>query len=303
MGYRVNYDVFRAFENVPDIMGLDLTRKNRSLWYGACYMNGENHAFRKDKIKVNIYNRDIWVHEEGGSSIPLAQWLVQYGRASDYREAYDILEDKMKPLQNFTFVKKSILISQYVPKSVVVAMKQFDLRKCALFRWMCTLFAEDDVREVWDMYNVTTDSKGLAVFWYADDDGRIAFDKRVKYKEDGHRDKSFGGTREYRTADGFISRPYFGAHLVKDSDEVKICESEKSCLLATLAYGGTWLATGGKTSLKTIYTNSKLYPDYDAVIDWRRKGGEIVEWWQGWDACGKTSDIGDLIEWSIKHKQ
>ena len=297
MQRRPIYLVSRAFEQVPSIMGLDLTRKRPDLWQGGYYLTGEHHSYRRDKMKVAIYNGDIWVHEEGGISQSLATWLVNNGRAADYREAYRILDCKSKPLDVQRFFEKRKIVASYVPRSVVDAMGQFDLRKCPLFRWMCTLFPEDRVREVWDMYNVTTDSQGLSVFWYADSEGRIAFDKRVKYREDGHRDKSFGGTREYRTADGFTARPYFGAHLVKEGDEVRICESEKSVLLASLAYGGVWLATGGKNNLKDV-TNAKLYPDKDAYEEWSHKG-ECVPWFEDWHECGATSDIGDLIEWKV----
>ena len=291
------YNVLRAFEQVPSIMGLDLTRKRNDMWWGGYYLTGEQHSYRRDKMKVAIYNGDIWVHEEGGVSQSLATWLVNNGRAADYREAYRILDCKGKPLDVQRFFEKRKVVASYVPRSVVDAMGQFDLRKCPLFRWMCTLFPEDRVREVWNMYNVTTDTRGLACFWYADSQGRIAYDKRVRFKEDGHRDKSFGGTREYRTADGFTARPYFGAHLVKGGEEVRICEAEKSALLYTLATSKVMLATGGNGNLKDV-ANAKLYPDYDAREEWERKGS-VVEWWQGWSECGETSDIGDLIEWKV----
>ena len=271
------------------------------MWWGGYYLTGEQHSYRRDKMKVAIYNGDIWVHEEGGVSQSLATWLVNNGRASDYREAYRILDCKGKPLDVQRFFEKRKVVASYVPRSVVDAMGQFDLRKCPLFRWMCTLFPEDRVREVWEMYNVTTDSKGLACFWYVDSEGRIAYDKRVAYKEDGHRDKSFGGTREYRTADGFTARPYFGAHLVKEGEEVNIVESEKTALACACYLGGTWLAVGGKNNLKDV-ANAKLYPDYDAREEWSHNGS-VVEWWQGWSECGETSDIGDLIEWKVKNRK
>ena len=295
------YNVLRAFEQVPSIMGLDLTRKRNDMWWGGYYLTGEQHSYRRDKMKVAIYNGDIWVHEEGGVSQSLATWLVNNGRATDYCEAYRILDCKGKPLDVQRFFEKRKVVASYVPKSVVDAMGQFDLRKCPLFRWMCTLFPEDRVREVWEMYNVTTDSKGLACFWYVDSEGRIAYDKRVAYKEDGHRDKSFGGTREYRTADGFTARPYFGAHLVKEGEEVNIVESEKTALACACYLGGTWLAVGGKNNLKDV-ANAKLYPDYDAREEWSHNGS-VVEWWQGWSECGETSDIGDLIEWKVKNRK
>ena len=296
------YNVLRAFEQVPSIMGLNLTRKRNDMWLGGYYLTGEQHSYRRDKMKVAIYNGDIWVHEEGGVSQSLATWLVNNGRAADYREAYRILDCKGKPLDVQRFFEKRKVVASYVPRSVVDAMGQFDLRKCPLFRWMCTLFPENRVREVWKMYNVTTDSQQNAVFWYADSKGNIAFDKRIAYKEDGHRDKNHFPPREYRTADGFTARPYFGAHLVKEGEEVRICEAEKSALLYTLATSKVMLATGGKGNLKDV-ANAKLYPDYDARQEWldRANGkAEVVEWWQGWHECGATSDIGDLIEWKVK---
>lgn len=293
------YNVLRAFEQVPSIMGLDLTRKRNDMWWGGYYLTGEQHSYRRDKMKVAIYNGDIWVHEEGGVSQSLATWLVNNGRATDYREAYRILDCKGKPLDVQRFFEKRKVVASYVPRSVVDAMGQFDLRKCPLFRWMCTLFPEDRVREVWKMYNVTTDSKQNAVFWYADSEGRIAFDKRIAYKEDGHRDKNHFPPREYRTADGFTARPYFGAHLVKEGEEVRICEAEKSALLFTLATSKVMLATGGKGNLKDV-ANAKLYPDRDAYEEWSAKG--VCEpWFEGWPECGETSDIGDLIEWKVKN--
>lgn len=295
------YNVLRAFEQVPSIMGLDLTRKRNDMWWGGYYLTGEQHSYRRDKMKVAIYNGDIWVHEEGGVSQSLATWLVNNGRAADYREAYRILDCKGKPLDVQRFFEKRKVVASYVPRSVVDAMGQFDLRKCPLFRWMCTLFPEDRVREVWKMYNVTTDSQQNAVFWYADSKGRIAFDKRIAYKEDGHRDKNHFPPREYRTADGFTARPYFGAHLVKEGEEVRICEAEKSALLYTLATSKVMLATGGKGNLKDV-ANAKLYPDKDAYEEWSAKG-TCDPWFEGWSECGETSDIGDLIEWKVKNNQ
>jgi hypothetical protein len=93
--------------------------------------------------------------------------------------------------------------------------------------------------------------------------------------------------------------------LVKEGEEVNIVESEKTALACACYLGGTWLAVGGKNNLKDV-ANAKLYPDYDARQEWfdRTNGkAEVVEWWQGWSECGETSDIGDLIEWKIRHNQ
>ena len=292
------FDLLRAFEQVPKIMGLDLTRKRSDVWWGGYYLDGSPHPYRKDKMKVAVYNRNIWVHEEGGQSQSIATWLVNNGRAADYADAYRILDCKSTPLDVCRFFEQKTNIVNYVPRSVVEAMAQFDLKKCPLFRWMCTLFPEDRVREVWKMYNVTTDTNGYAVFWYVDASGRVAFDKRIAYREDGHRDKNYFPPRAYRSADGFTARPYFGAHLVSE-EPVNIVESEKSCLLATRAYGGIWVATGGKNNLKKA-ENARLYPDIDAASEWAEKG-PVVEWWENWNEVGSTSDIGDMIVWNLTH--
>lgn len=295
------YDKLRAFEQIPNIMGLDLTRKRQDLWWGAYYLDGQPHAYRRDKMKVTLYNAEIWVHEEGGVTQSIATWLVNNGRATDYREAYRILDCKGKPIDVTRIFTNKPKVASYVPRSVVDAMGQFDLRKCPLFRWMCTLFPEDRVREVWKMYNVTTDSKGNTCYWYVNGNNQVCFDKRILYLENGHRDKNYFPPRTYQINDGYTARCYFGSHLINSGDIVRICESEKTALIYTLATSKIMLATGGKGNLRDV-ANAKLYPDYDAREEWSHKGS-VVEWWQGWSECGETSDIGDLIEWQIRHNQ
>jgi hypothetical protein len=256
-------------------------------------------------MKVAIYNGDIWVHEEGGVSQSLATWLVNNGRAADYREAYRILDCKGKPLDVQRFFEKRKVVASYVPRSVVDAIAQIDLNKCPLFRWMCTLFPENRVREVWKMYNVTTDSKGNTCYWYVNGNNQVCFDKRILYLENGHRDKNYFPPREYRIAEGYTARCYFGSHLINSGDVVRICESEKTALIYTLATSKIMLATGGKGNLSDIDNSTLLYPDYDAIEDWRSRSkneDNVVDWWSEWDNCGATSDIGDLIVDKIKRR-
>ena len=131
------------------------------------------------------------------------------------------------------------------------------------------------------------------MFWYTDADGKICYDKRIKYLESGKRDKAYGGSRKFKTADGYTARPYFGAHLVEKGLPVNIVESEKSCLICCLYYGGVWLATGGKTNLKDVPDECVLWPDIDAISEWQGKGN-VMEWWSG-EAVGEHDDIADLI--------
>lgn len=298
-----SYRVHKAFESIPSIMGLELTRHGNK-WEGGYYINGDKHMFRRDKLKVTKWKNSIWVFEEGGEGMSLTTWLQRYGGASDYWAAVDIIEGKQQPFIWEGHVKRDAAKVRYVGKDVLDGARRFDLNGCSLFRWMCTLFPEERVREVWDKYNVTTDSHGNAVFWYTDQNGRILYDKRILYKEDGHRDKTFFPGRQFRVGDGYSARCYFGACLADDGRKAFICESEKSALLASLYYGGRrFLATGGKGNLREVERNMMLVPDMDARMEWEEKG-EVWRWWEKWglpiEQIPDHADIGDMIEWRLK---
>ena len=63
------------------------------MWWGGYYLTGEQHSYRRDKMKVAIYNGDIWVHEEGGVSQSLATWLVNNGRICGFNSFYNVGAD------------------------------------------------------------------------------------------------------------------------------------------------------------------------------------------------------------------
>lgn len=293
-------DWYRIYQRLPEIMGLEFTRKGNK-WEGGYYIDGRPHPFRRDKLKATVWKNMIWIHEEGGESMSILSWLTQYGGASDMRHAYDIIEGKDKPLLVVPDYRKEIIETKYVSRDILSGLSAYPLEKCPLYRWMCSLFAEDQVAEVWHRYNVTTDSSGLAVFWYVDRQGRICHDKRVRYFATGHRDKTFGGSREFTTAKGYNARCYFGSHLIKEGESINVVESEKTAILATLYYGGTWIATGGKNALRSQEKGVFLYPDIDAAEEWREKG-DVVEWWHVWEHPTETGDIGDMIV-DIKRKE
>lgn len=290
--YINDIDWIRVFQRVPEITGLDLTLRGKA-WEGRYYINTEPHPYKQDKLKIKLYDGCVWLHEQGGPSMSLPTWLTQHGGANDYKHAFEIIRGKDKPLtQRPEFVAKKEQIN-YVSPDVLQGAKAYDLNKCTLFRWMCTLFPEADVRRVWDMYNVTTNNRGEAVFWYIDAEGRVCYDKIMRYLESGKRDKAYGGSRKFKTADGYTARPYFGAHLVEKGLPVNIVESEKSCLICCLYYGGVWLATGGKTNLKDVPDECVLWPDIDAIPEWQGKGN-VKEWWLG-ETVEEHDDIADLI--------
>ena len=305
--YRGMYDPLVALNNAGKLMGMELESCGVNELCGPYYLDGARHAYRRDKLKVFISRGNVWVYEEGGRGVSLQQWLVEFGGASDYKDAIRMIKGESQAIVwNREVRQKAAGEIRYVEPAVLRGAKGYDLRSCALFRWMSGMFGEEKVRKVWNMYNVTTDSKGNCAFWYVDQQGRILFDKRILYREDGHRDREFFPGRQYRVADGYSGRCYFGACLPDDGKKVYVCESEKSALLGALYWGRKFLATGGKSNLREIEPNMLLVPDLDAIEEWSDHG-EVFAWWKKWgiprSEMGSHADIGDMVEWKMKNNK
>ena len=290
-------DYNRVFARIPEIMRLDLTFKNNA-WEGRYYITGEPHPYKRDKLRVKLYN-GIWVHEQGGESMSLVKWLVTYGGCDTYKDAFALIRGNDVKLNDFHYDNKEKEI-RYVSKSDMDALMSFPYDRCPLYIWMSGLFGDDNVRTTWLRYNVCTDSLGRAVFLYVDKEGRILHDKRISYLYEGHRNRKYGASRQYKVGDGYIGRCLFGEHLIADTDVINVVESEKSALLASSMWGirkGLWIATGGKSNIGLISDikdkNVRLFPDMDAADEWA-KHGDVVEWWKGFE-LDEHSDIGDLI--------
>ena len=303
--YINDIDWIRVFQRVPEITGLDLTLRGKA-WEGRYYITTEPHPYKQDKLKIKLYDGCVWLHEQGGPSMSLPTWLTQHGGANDYKHAFEIIRGKDKPLtQRPEYVAKKEQIN-YVSPDVLRGAKAYDLNKCPLFRWFCTIFPKQKVKDAFELYSVTTDNKGLAVFWIIDKDGRILHDKRMRYCDNGHRDKTFGGTRKYKVTDGYVGRSYFGENLVSGNNEnILVVESERTAIFLYLVTGKITIATGGKTNLRTKNDRFVCYPDKDAFNDWLLTGNTCIPWFEGWELpdCQQpeNSDILDMIEWRINN--
>lgn len=304
MGRKELIDLYSVMQNVPALMGLDLVYKGNA-WEGRYYITGERHPYKRDKLKIKAWNGNIWVHEQGGQSMSLQTWLQAYGGASDWKDAIDMMRGHSKPQpQMLSEMIRKNGETQYVSHEQFEKLEQYELERCPLFTWMCRLFGENKVRQVWKRYNVTTDYYGNAVFWVFDADGNIYYDKRIKYLDTGKRDKAFGAMRKFKVGDGYTARGLFGGHLIQDNEQINVVESEKSCLLCALFYGGLWVATGGKSNLRDIDERMVLYADKDAVEEWSNRGATVAEWWLDKDAAGigDTGDVGDLVVAKLRKK-
>lgn len=292
------YDVGAAMRNAPAILGMEL-RKNGTQLVGQYYITGEPHPFRRDKIKVFPWKGRVFVQEEGGPCLSLENWLEEYGGAADYKEALRMINGQSQALHWSGETRAhEVMVQKFVPKEAVVGAANYDLKKCNLFNWMCSMFPEEDVRRVWKEYNVTTDSHGNCVYWYTDKDGKVLFDKRILYADNGHRRKDFFPGRQYRVADGYSGHCLFGDNLPDDGKKVFICESEKSALLGRLYFGRKFLATGGKSNLREVGDNAILMPDIDGISEWSGKG-TVWPWWEKYglpmEQIPAHADIGDYI--------
>lgn len=295
-------DLYAVMQHIPEMLDLEL-RWNKGAWEGRYYLDGSRHPYKKDKLKIKFWKNSngcsIWLHEQGGESISLQNWLQRYGGAADWKEAMSMIRGNSMPdarLMSLVRTGSEEHEVKYISIKDYKACALFDVRRCPLFMWMAGIFGENSVRDIWDKYHVTTDSEGLAVFWYTNTDGKICYDKRMRYKYDGHRDKTFGGTRKYITAKGYTERPLFGSHLIGDSKDICVVESEKTALICALRYPNkVWVGTGGKNNLRRVESDMILYPDMDAVDYWRSKGANIEEWWIGCENIGEHDDIADEI--------
>lgn len=304
---RGEYDPLTALQNAGKLMGMELKPAGPGRLCGPYYLDGALHPWRKDKIKVFVSRGEVWVYEEGGRGISLPRWLIEFGGAANWKDAIRMIKGESQAIcwghEMRQMIKPDV---KYVEAAVLRGAKAYPLESCPLFRWMCGLFPEDRVREAWDRYNVTTDSNGLAVFWVLDRNGRILHDKRMKYLPTGRRDKNFGGTRWYKTADGFTGRAFFGSHLIPDDNsDILVTESEKSAIGLYLWTGKTVVATAGKSNLREKDPRLLCYPDKDGFEDWEATGNRCVRWFDEWELPYEqqppTSDVMDMIEWKILH--
>lgn len=297
--FRFAYDPVAALNNAERLMGMELKQNGKGL-QGGYYLNGDKHAYRNDKLKVFISRGSVWVSEEGGRCISLPQWLIEFGGASDFKDAIRIIKGQPQEIEwHREFREKEQPKGLYVNPDVLRGAKAYDLNYSPLYRHMCTLFPEQRVKSVWEAYNVTANSKGATVFWYLNPDGKICHDKVCWYLEDGHRNKNMSMGRQFRVGDGYTENPMFGSHFKKKPKG--ILESEKSALYASCYFGGVWLATGGKGNLRDP-GDIPLYPDRDAEELWSHLG-DCVDWYSDWPECGDHSDLGDKIEWLVLHNK
>lgn len=297
-----SYDVHGVFEHIPEILKMELSRRGDH-WEGGYYLNGERHLYRRDKFKVTKWKNDVWLHEEGGESRSITRWLMEFGGAEDYWDAVRMLRLEKSPIVlDRDFRSPSRKIELAVDPEVLKAAKLWERTRCPLYTWMVSLFGKEEVDAAWDLFNVTTDQRGHAVFWFVSPEGKILHDKRMTYLPNGHRDKDANPSRYFQSAKGYTGRCYFGANLWVDEPKVYCCESEKTALLFYLRYKKPVMAAGGKNALHEADPRLILLPDMDARSTWSARGS-VAEWWKHYPDIGDHDDIGDAIARDVERRK
>lgn len=286
----------KIFEILPEITGLPWKRKGNR-YYAACYIDG-TPSKRWDKLTASMLGtkNGICIHEQGGSSESLLEWIRMRHCGGDYKKAFQILDRDL----SFIHVPppRPELPSRFVNQNEV---KRSDLRHCNLFNYLCTVWDDKRVRQAYELYSVTpvyTRSGWATCFWYRDHEGNYLHDKIIKYGNNGKRDRSFTGFRKYKTDDGYRHRGLFGSHLLKDyKGKVRVVESEKTALIFYLEYGDVCLASGGVHNLKEIEPDWVLLRDMDSAGEtWKTKWPfQCPDWFDYFHGVEEGDDIGDAI--------
>ena len=293
-------DYNRVFANIVEITNLPLKQKGRS-WIGACKMNGATHE-RPNKLIISLKGGSVVMLEQGGECISVARWLVDYGGCnkhldskSNYKDAFDILRG-CKP-SSFVYYNKEVVVeSIFVDQKQMDNTSHTDHSRNNLFIWLSSMFGENAVKEAFSLYRVRTDKWNNTVFWNINKQGKICFDKRMKYQPNGKRDHQFGGSRLFKVGKGYRKRCYFGSHLLGREGKVRLVESEKTALIGHLACGGVWIASGGANNLLEVDKDWVVYADNDeAGRKWEEQFPEQCMAWYKGSGVAEGDDIGDFI--------
>jgi len=142
-----------------------------------------------------------------------------------------------------------------------------------------------DYTAIFERYKIGSTKHGSTIFFQFDG-ANFRTGKKIKYLENGHRDKSvmppvgwlhkiqpdFDETKQE------LRQCFFGRHLLSDSETVCIVESEKTAIVcAGIFKNAVWMATGGRTQLSGVRLSELsqkkvlLFPDSDSVDFWTDK--------------------------------
>lgn len=180
---------------------------------------------------------------------------------------------------------------QPMPRQVLQPLRfapaAIDVQPSALYTYAKNLLTEIDALLAWTMYRVGAVGN-RTIFWQIDERNEIRAGKAIRYKADGHRDRSavppvqwchkMAAFDRLHTGDE-LQQCFFGQHLLTERGKnVAIVESEKTALcMSRIAPQYIWLACGGSQLLKNEERHKvlqgykvTLFPDHGQFFNWQR---------------------------------
>ena len=340
-------DAARIEEVVGDFPDVDLKKKGVR-YLGLCPFHDDRHKgsfvvlprrIRNNKVEGNCFKCFSCGAKSGVVDFVMKHEQLSYPDAIRWiGKKYSIETD----MQDFNYTPPSPrpapppLQPLRLPMGLVERTEKTD--GDLLVHWIKTGINWDYIQrkridEVLKDYHVGHGKNGHTIFWQLDDRGEVRTGKMMKYRTDGHRDKTaqwnFDWIHSALFRDQRLTQwsedkqeaqlTFFGMHLLNRYPHatVNIVESEKTAVLMAIAYGNhatqVWMACGGlemlsAERLKPITIQGRqivLFPDRDGVGKWRAKAAQlqyknimlneqpVTEWWKPED--GEKADIADVV--------
>lgn len=299
--------------NIPKITALPFVFRYKR-WEGAFYIDGSPHH-QQDKTKVYMWNGKPRIMEQGGVNMSLVDWLIEYKKIS-LKEAMQTIESGNA--SDTHFVKERQKSHRYVSEKDLLFWQPENGHNSTFFTWLCTLFPNEKVLDVFNEYRVGQMYGDVTIFFYINRQDQICHDNRIRYSNVGKRVAEW---RKYKVTDGFTDRCYFGDHLLNDwKGKVGVVESEKAAIIMRLFRPDyLWLACGGASKLN-LERKEQLFPDYDRgglqgfecrlcpksrTCEIKRNRpiesclGNCVYWWT---AGGKLEEGWGVDDWFLNNK-
>ena len=290
--------------DIVDVVGDFVTLKKKGVRYtGLCPFHKDRHDGNFIVHPVKQCYKCFTCGAKGG----VVDFLMNHEKLS-YPDAIRYLGKKYNietDMNDFNYTpppprpKPEPLPTLELPKHIM-ADTLLNVEKSTLVRWIRTGINWDYAQRkridgVLNEYAVGCSKQGMTVFWQMDEKGWLRTGKMMRYREDGHRDKSQGYNFDWihsalsRTkkiydqegnivSEGPLPHPdlfdpekqevkptFFGMHLLNHYPhaEIHLVESEKTAILMAIAYGNhqrqLWIACGGLEML----TRERLQPIID----------------------------------------
>jgi Domain of unknown function (DUF6371)/CHC2 zinc finger len=160
----------------------------------------------------------------------------------------------------------------------------------SLFKFLVDRFSFEEINGVFKKYMIGVGNlhpvwTNFLIYWQIDIETYIRSGKYMRYKRDGHRDKSAVTTwhhvmkkdNELIYKDFNLVQCFFGEHLITENirKPIAIVESEKTAMIASIFMDKYyWLACGSKNGLSDIKCKAinnrsvTLFPDLGAFKEW-----------------------------------